>query len=150
MVLSLHPAALEGCIGALPPARVLCLTPGRLSFFAPLLTPSWLPPQPTNPPPQFILGNTGFREASISHQPSNAEFVMRSVRSVGNLLRAGSCVSGNGNGGSRRGSGAWSSGVSPALSPTLTPRDATVAEAGEEEEGAAAAAAAGEQQADGG
>ena len=85
---------------------------------------------------------------------------MRSVRSVGNLLRSGSGVSGNGNGGSRRGSGAgsgvsgnggsrlgsgaWSGGVSPALSPTLTPRDATVAEDGEEH-AAAAVAEAGEE-----
>ena len=97
---------------------------------------------------QFILGNTGFSKASISHQPSNAEIVMRSVRSVGNLLRSGSGVSGNGGNGSRRGSGAWSGGVSPALSPSLTPRDATV----EEEEAGAeeAATAVGKQQASGG
>ena len=78
---------------------------------------------------QFILGNTGFSQASISHQPSNAELVMRSVRSMSNLLQRG----GNGGGRSRRGSGsgsgAWSVGASPALTPLLTPREVSVEEA---------------------
>ncbi|KAL4452113.1 hypothetical protein ABPG75_007775 [Micractinium tetrahymenae] len=29
----------------------------------------------------FILGNTGFQHASISHQPSNAEYILRGMRS---------------------------------------------------------------------
>ncbi|PRW57029.1 hypothetical protein C2E21_4128 [Chlorella sorokiniana] len=91
----------------------------------------------------FILGNTGFSQASISHQPSNAELVMRSVRSMSNLLQRGS---GNGGGRSRRGSGsgAWSAGTSPALTPLLTPRDVSAEEAAE---GASAASSGGGKQA---
>lgn len=74
----------------------------------------------------FILGNTGFKQASISHQPSNAAILlrgMRSVKSMGNLLLRGSSGlggktsngggnngNGSGHGGSSSGSGRTSSG----------------------------------------
>ncbi|PSC71174.1 hypothetical protein C2E20_5468 [Micractinium conductrix] len=84
----------------------------------------------------FILGNTGFHSASISHAPSNAQLLlrgMRSVKSLGQLVRGGSGVSGNG-GGSGAASGASSLRPSPQISPRLT-------EEGQEgEEGAAAGA----------
>ena len=37
-------------------------------------------------PLQFILGNTGFHSASISHAPSNAQLLLRGMRSVKSLV----------------------------------------------------------------
>lgn len=103
---------------------------------------------------QMILGNTGFEAASISHQPSNADILMRGVRSVksfGSLLRGGSGggVSGGGTpggsgaagGGTPSGSGDWASAASAGGTPRQTPTrprlsEAAVAEGedGEEDE----------------
>lgn len=94
---------------------------------------STLPPRTC--PPQFILGNTGFSQASISHQPSNAELVMRSVRSMSNLLQRSSAAGGRSRSGTN-GSGNWSAGASPVLTPLITPRETSAEEAAE---GAAAA-----------
>ena len=54
-------------------------------------------------PPQFILGNTGFKTAAISHRPSNADLLLRSARSLSNLRsrsmsNLAGAVGGNGGG----------------------------------------------------
>lgn len=99
-------------------------------------------PKPPTHPRQFILGNTGFEAASISHQPSNADLLLRgvrSVRSMGNLLSRGGSIPGRplSRGGSSTGAGA-SPGGSPLTrsSPQEADEDDAVAAGG--------AAAAGE------
>ena len=90
-------------------------------------TPLCRPPPASLPPrrcPQFILGNTGFKTAAISHRPSNADLLLRSARSLSNLrTRSFSSLagavggSGSGNHGSSENHGGSSSSSSSRLGP---------------------------------